>query len=156
MKVFISYSLNDAEQYILSILAKRLKEQGYVVSTGYNINSTFRNDQNISQINNSNLFIGLITTFGNANDKVIQEWQYARTRKIPSLLLTENTVWSISPQYANDPNIIRFDRNNPEPSIESVRRRIETSRSMQENNDSAWLIGGLAILALIGLLADED
>lgn len=156
MKVFISYSLNDVEQYILSILAKRLKEQGDVVSTGYNTISTFQNNQNLSQINNSNLFIGLITASGNANNNVIIEWQHARGRKIPSLLLIEETV-SIAPQYKNDPNIIKFNRNNPEPSIDLVRHRINASRSPQPtNNDNAWLIGGLAILALIGLLSDDD
>jgi hypothetical protein len=155
MKVFISYSLNDAQQYVLSILAKRLKEQGHIVSTGYSVASLGQNNHNLSQINNSNLFIGLITAFGNANDNVIKEWQHARAKKIPTLLLIENIV-PVAQEYSNDPNIIRFNRNNPEPSIDLVRNRIEASRSSQEtNNDGAWLIGGLAILALIGLLSKE-
>jgi hypothetical protein len=98
----------------------------------------------------------LITAFGNANSKVIQEWQHARGRKIPSLLLIENVV-PVTPQFLNDSNIIRFDRNNPETSIESVKRRISISKTTQDvDNDNAWLIGGLAILALIGLLSSED
>lgn len=156
MKVFISYSLDDAEQYVLSILAKRLKEKGYIVLTGYHIASPYNNDHNHSQINNSNLFIGIIASFGNTNNYVSQDWQFAKSRNIPSLLLIENAV-SITHKQINDPNIIRFDRNNPEPSIELVKRKIEESRAPQQaSSDSAWLIGGLAILALIALLSDDD
>lgn len=150
--------MNDSEQYVLSVLAKKLKEQGHVVSTGYDSSFTLM-DYNIPpQINSSNLFIGLITASGNANNRVLQEWNHAISRRIPSLLLIENRV-PINPPYYNDPNIIVFDRLNPEPSIEMVRNKINSSRQAQLTNTSgnnAWLIGGLALLALIGLLSSED
>lgn len=155
MKVFISYSLNDTEQYILSILAKKLKEQGYVISTGYNLMPGFQNNQNLSQIDASHLFIGILSGYGNAKLNVVQEWQHAKSKKIPALLLVENNI-VLTPQSGADANVIRFDRNNPEPSIETVRNKINLSRvPAQDNNDNAWLFGGLAILALIGLLSSN-
>ena len=150
--------MNDSEQYVLSVLAKKLREQGDVVSTGYDSSFSLM-DYNIPhQINSANLFIGLITATGNANTRVLQEWNHAINRRIPSLLLIENRV-PVNPPYHGDPNIIRFDRMNPEPSIEMVRNKINASRQSQLANTSgnnAWLIGGLAVLALIGLLSSED
>lgn len=156
MRVFISYSLNDQEQFVLSVLAKKLREQGYIVSTGYNIPSQFQNQQNLSQISNSNLFIGLITNTGQANNHVLKEWEQAKTKKIPSLLLIENTV-RINAPYQNDPNIVVFNRYNPEPSIELIRQKIHSSKEVEKTGDesTAWIIGGLAALALIALLANE-
>lgn len=158
MRAFISYSLNDAEQYVLTVLARRLQEQGFVVSSSYNLFASALSNEVSNQINKSSLFIGLITATGNANNRVITEWQQALSKKIPSLLLVERTV-PLKQSFQSNPNVVLFDRHNPEPSIALVRDRINQSRhSTQTGNDNtvAWLLGGLAVLALIGLLSKDD
>ena len=158
MKAFISYSLNDSEQYVLTILASKLKEQGFIVATSYNALNNILDYNSFSQLNRSSLFIGLITQTGNANQRVYTEWKEATKRQIPSLLLVENNV-SIHSTVLKHQNVIIFDRHNPEPSIDLVKNKIKTSRQVsptKTDNTAAWLLGGLAALALIGLLSNDD
>lgn len=154
MKAFISYSLNDSEQFVLTILSQQLGEEGFIVISNYGLNFT---NETQFQINNSNLLIGLITRSGDTNNRVFQEWQYASNRRIPAILLVENTV-HIHQSIQHNENVVRFDRNNPNRAIESVRNKISLAKqTVQANNDKAvaWIIGGVAVLALIGLLSNK-
>jgi len=156
MKAFISYSLNDAEQYILTILSIQLKEQGFIASTNHNLFNELEHNR-FPQLNKSNLFIGLITSTGNANNRVFEEWEQAISQKIPSLLLVENNV-KISTSLLQHPNVITFDRHNPESSIELVKNKIKLSRQntqVKNDNTFAWILGGLAAIVVIGLLSND-
>ena len=158
MRAFISYSLNDSEQFVLTILARKLKEQGFIVSSSYNLFSKTLDYETFTQLYKSNFFIGLISITGNANDRVFNEWRQAVSKQIPSLLLVENNV-TVHPTILQNQNVVVFDRHNPKPSIELVKNKINSSRqSLQPNNDNtlAWILGGLAAIALIGLLANDD
>jgi len=153
MRAFISYSLNDAEQFVLTILSGYLKEQGFIVSANYDLFSN-----NIpTQLNKSNLFIGLITYNGNENDRVFNEWEQAISQKIPSLLLIESNV-KIDSSILQHPNVIIFDKYNPAPSIELVKNKINSAKQNiqpKNNNAFAWILGGLAAIVLIGLLSKD-
>lgn len=158
MRAFISYSINDSEQYVLSILARKLKEQGFIVSSSYNLYSTLVDFQTYSQLNKSSLFIGIVTGDGADINRVYQEWRIALQKRIPAILLVEDVV-AIGSELLSHPNIIRFNKTRPETSIEVVRQKINASRqSTSQSNDNAvaWVIGGLAVLALIGLLSNDD
>lgn len=152
MKAFLSYSLNDSEQYVLSILVKKLNEQGFIVSSSYE-NYNFIGFEQFSQINSSNLFIGVITVTSQEYLRVVNEWEAAVKRKVPALLLVDNAV-TVNPPYSTNPNIIRFDKYNPTPSIETVKAKIEQSKETNQDNAAAWALGGLAVLALIALLSN--
>ncbi len=152
MKAFLSYSLNDSEQYVLSILVKKLNEQGFIVSSSYD-NYSFIGFEQFNQINSSNLFIGVITATSREYERVINEWEAAVKRKVPALLLVDNAVTVHAP-YSTNPNIIRFDKYNPDPSIETVKKKIAQSRETSQDNSTAWALGGLAVLALIALLSN--
>jgi hypothetical protein len=154
MRAFLSYSLNDAEQYVLSILANKLNEHGFIVSSNYNGRS-FIDFEKFNSINNANLFIGVITATSYESDRVFREWQTAIQRKVPALLLLEDTV-VLHQDYTNHPNIIRFNRYNPQPSIDAVRSKITPGAPAPADNVAAWVLGGFAILALISLLSDKN
>ena len=161
MRAFISYSINDSEQYVLSILARKLKEQGFIVSSSYNLYSTLVDFQTYSQLNKSSLFIGIITGDGTDINRVYNEWKIALQKRIPAILLIEDVV-AVGQELQSHPNIIRFNKLRPETSIEIVRQKINISRQPnlqigKQNNDNtaAWLLGGLAVLALIGLLSKD-
>ncbi|HRE57846.1 MAG TPA: hypothetical protein PLW09_08480 [Candidatus Kapabacteria bacterium] len=158
MRAFISYSLNDAEQFVLTVLASKLKEQGFIVSTSHNLFNNTLDYNTFTQLSKSNLFIGLITFTGNANERVFNEWKQATYRQIPSLLLVENNV-DINQGILPQQNVVVFDRHNPEPSIELVKSKINSSRqNIQQKNDNtlAWLLGGIAAISLIALLSRND
>ena len=161
MRAFLSYSLNDAEQYVLTILARKLREQGFVVSLSYNVCSNTLDYETFNQINKSNLFIGIITKTGNANRRVFNEWKEATKRRIPSLLLIEDNV-TVSPKLAEHPNVLFFNRQKPKRAIETIKTRIaKTKQSIlgkkrDNDNTMAWVFGGLAALAIIGLLANDE
>jgi hypothetical protein len=153
MRAFLSYSLNDAEQYVLSILANKLNEQGFIVSSNYNGRS-FIDFERFNAINNANLFIGVITATSHETERVFQEWDTAIQRKVPALLLLEDTVL-LRQDLVNHPNIIRFNRYKPQRSIDAVKSKITPNTSAPADNIAAWALGGLAILALISLLSDR-
>lgn len=162
MRAFISYSINDSEQYVLSILARKLKEQGFIVTSSYNLYSTLVDFQIYSQLNKSSLFIGIITGDGSDINRVYDEWKIALQKNIPAILLIEDIV-EVGQELQNHPNIIRFNKAQPETSIENVRQKIDASRQpnnqvgkQNTNNTTAWLLGGLAVLALIGLLSNDE
>lgn len=161
MKAFVSYSLNDSEEYILTILSRKLREQGFSIVSSYREYRNTLDYETFSQLSKSNLFIGVITKKGQANKQVFAEWREATKRQIPALLLIEENV-NVTPYLRNQSNVLFFNRHRPEVAIEAVRTKItrnnqRTISTRQRNdNSAAWILGGLAALAIIGLLANDD
>ncbi|WP_028978183.1 hypothetical protein [Sporocytophaga myxococcoides] len=175
MKAFISCSINETEKYIISILAIELGQKGFVLKSSFNTDhgSEVMADISTNEIINSRLFIGILSSKGNNKTKVLQDYKYARFMRIPSLLLVENNV-----KFRQDidklPNVIRFDRDNPELSIQKVKKIISPDKKRQlkpiakknsitkkeeffDNNDGlALVLGGAALIALIALLSSND
>jgi hypothetical protein len=73
MKAFISYSLNDTDQYILTILSRKLNEEGFSIWSSHSGNSTVLDFKTFSRLNKSNLFIH--TENNQANNRVLEEWK---------------------------------------------------------------------------------
>ncbi len=157
-KAFISYSIKDSEQYVLTLLSNLLREEGFTIDSSFDFldhGDSFRDIKN--KIANSGLFIGLITAAGK-NKYVLAEWQEAQNSNTPSLLLIEDTI-ELKSASSNNQNILRFNRNYPESAIEEATFKIRKSKETQvddvSDNIVGWILGGLAILAIITLLSDD-
>ena len=154
MKAFISYSLNDKDQYILTLLSTELRKRGFVIRQSNDFHTEMSSLTKVN-INQSQLFIGLLTGDGHEVKRVQKEWRFASKSKIPRILLIENTVRLNGEIKA--PHII-FDRYNPQSAIDSLTRKInqKKKKSNQDSKALSWILGGAALLAIIGLLSNDD
>lgn len=157
-KVFISYSFKDSELYIVTLLFEKLHKLGYSVeSTNSNFDYVPLNKfYSINNIQNSNLFIGIITNESHSINHVLNEWRTANSKGIKTILIIENGV------KVKDQNIkyISFDRHNPKPAIDklfSIRKAPAPVKKDSESKDilvaSAIILG---IAALISLLSGDS
>jgi hypothetical protein len=155
MNAFISYSIGDNEQYILSLLAQKLGGNGINLVTSYNQSDAI-DWQTTNEIKNATFFIGLITKTGRPRKtaRVIQEFRQAQQFNKPSIMLIENDV-PVSPWVINNENAVRFNRYFVSQAIEEVNQRIKTSQVQPSPNAAAWILGGIGILALLSWLSDE-
>jgi hypothetical protein len=160
MRAFISFSVNDSEQNIVSILSMKLQDQGYSTITNY----TYSNS--VVGVNKSHLFIGIITSNDNeSNKKVFDDWKYATAQNIPALLLVEKNKQiglfenPFQQAEANNPNFISFDRKNAEPSVAIAQLRIEeATKNIAKNeyqhngtNWLAWMLAGVPAITVMNL-----
>jgi hypothetical protein len=154
MKAFLSYSLNDTDQYILTLLANELKKRGFTLNQSNDFNMEMSSLTKVN-INKSQVFIGLITGDGQEKERVQKEWRLANIANISSILMIENTV-PISSDF-NFPYIL-FDRLNPQKAIDKLNSKTTSIKKSteQDSNGWAWILGGAAILAIIGLLSRND
>ena len=80
-KAFISYAMQDSEQYVLTLLANLLMSENFQIDSSFNEYGKTVSQSTIKKINESSLFIGLITEFGNRNKNVFDEWKMAIQKK---------------------------------------------------------------------------
>jgi hypothetical protein len=149
MKAFVSYSINDNDQYLLTLLSSKLREKNFVVVTSQNFYNRNLDYSTQYEISNSHLFVGIITGRGIEKDRVLKEWNYAISRNIPTLLLIEDTV-SVNPGFNG--NYILFNRYYPQNAINEINRRMQIQGS---NEALPWILGGAAILAILALISND-
>lgn len=154
INVFLSYSLNDQDEYILSLLANQLQNKGCSIYQSSNFSKEL-SPLTINDIKNSQLVIGLVTGKSVERDRIMNEWQTAINFKIPTILIVEDIV-PIDSSF-NHP-IITFSRNNPQLAVEELRKKMDKMQNKKDENSSAaaWLIGGAVVLGLISLLTDDS
>lgn len=150
MRVFISYSFQDEELYLLSLLIDKLQGQGHQIRT-----TDFILDNNRFHLNSSDLFIGIVTNYSDDISNVLDDWDYAKKLNKKTILLIEEGV------QVNDKSIsfIRFNRNKPELAINQllgVKPNVPAKKS--SDLEDGLIIGGIivGIAALISLLAGTD
>lgn len=156
MKAFVSYSISDNNEFILTLLSSKLREKNFIVTTSHNFYSNIIDYATMNDIATSQLFIGIITGKGNERKRVLEEWSYAEKRNVPNLLLIEDTV-TINKTFKGD--YIKFNRLKPETAINEIHKRMTpTKQNVTKNSDDIipWILGGAALLAIIGLLASND
>jgi hypothetical protein len=156
MKAFISYSINDKDQVIVTLLSNNLRKQGFQIITSQNFYNNILDYTTKIKIDNSRIYFGIITKYGREKNRVITEWKYAKKMKIPNILLIENSV-NLNKNFTG--NYIVFDRNNPQKAINKIQQRMTNVRkSNTSNNDNVWpwIIGGAALLGIIGLLSKDE
>ena len=160
MRAFISDSVNNKNERLITLLSSFLSERGFYVE-GSDTPHTLELDRRTkSQINNAHLFIGVITDNGAYLDRVTKDWQYAEEKKIPNILLIEDTV---PLNYNFTGNYIRFNRKNPQQAIDTIQARmyppapVESSKNNNSANDVfAWLLGGAVLIALLGAFSSAN
>lgn len=156
MKAFLSYSLNDADQFVVPLTARRLQDRGFFVTNGYYKPTDHIGYQTLNQINTSQLFIGIITNSGQSNQRVYNEWVHAIENKTPAILLVEDR-YQLNNELKNHPNIIRFNRYRPQNAINKIKFKMDKSKDFNTQLEEAapWILGGIAIIALIELLSKD-
>ncbi|NHN25179.1 hypothetical protein FIA58_005755 [Flavobacterium jejuense] len=153
MKVFLSYSLNDQDLFILTLLAEELNKKGFIINQSNDFHTEMSSLTRVN-INNSNLFIGLISGTGHEKNRVINEWRLATSKNIPCIFLIENTV-PINQNFKS--KYLIFDRYNPHQAIEELKKTINIKKENQnDSNALAWILGGAALLSIISLLSKDD
>ncbi len=155
MKIFLSYSLNDNEQYVLILLAEKIKQEGHTIVTSY---QNTIDGNTLALIEKTHIFIGLITSESINTNKVLGEWKYALSKSTPSLLLIEDNIILNDEilEKTHNSNIVRFNKRSPETAISFVKQHINQIQGRESNNASAaWLLGGAALIVLIALLAKK-
>lgn len=153
MKVFLSYSLNDRDLFILTLLAEELNKKGFYINQSNDFNSKM-SSLTMVNINNSSLFIGLISGTGQEKKRVEREWQLANSKNIPCILLIENTV-SVDRNFKS--KYIIFDRYNSHHAIEELKIIMnEKKENQSDSNALAWILGGAALIAIINILSKEN
>ena len=158
MKTYIAYSLSDSERYMVSVLAFRFQDQNFRTDLSLFKYEDEPNFSTRSDIKSSHLFVGIATQDGDKLDFVHKEWLYALKVHIPAILLIEDELLTLNSQLKDHPNILVFNRLNPEAAIHQINQNIKAAAAKQEGkpNDSlAWMIGGFAITPLIELLSKQ-
>jgi hypothetical protein len=156
MNAFISYSIADNEQYILTLLAQRISETGLTLVTSYN-QGDWPDPQATDEIRNSAVFIGLMTSSGRLakRNRVYSEFKQANLFNRPAILLIEDNIPVLWEGIYH--NTIRFNRRNIGQTVEEVNNRIRTSQLQPPPtaNAAAWVLVGIGVLALLSLLSSD-
>jgi hypothetical protein len=151
MKVFISYSINDKDQFILTLLSSKLIKSGYQINQSIDFKKEKISSLTKINISKSDLFIGIITGNGFEQKRIMSEWRCAQVGKIPAILLVENTV-SVNENFKF--KYIVFDRKNPREAIKLLNLEIQKQDKQKDINALNWVLGGAAILLVLSLLDD--
>ena len=145
-RVFISYSIEDSNLHLISLLLEHLRKNNYSVSVS---NQWIDSDLKIA---NSDIFIGIITNKSNSIDYVVKEWQVARGKKIPDVLIVEEGV---NVDESSDINFIRFNRANPQSAINqlfNLNKHTVAQKKKENADDVADVLLGVAVVAGIAAL----
>jgi hypothetical protein len=153
MKAFISYSLNDQEMYLLTLLSSKLKERGFTILQSTDFYGEMSSKTKVD-IDKSDLFIGIITENSDEQNRVMSEWRLAGVTNKPLILLVENGV-NVSKDF--NYYYIRFDRYNPKNAVNELNKKITCSRKRGNDSDSwLWVVGGAAVIGLLALLSSSN
>lgn len=160
MKAYISPSVPDDEQNILSALSKRIRTNGITPVAGYHKFGQNNSELAFHEISKANLFIGVITGNSCEMERVYNEWQFALKSETPALLLIEDTVDCDGfPLINKNPDVIRFNRaskTNLNKTIQMVRTKSNAASNRVENasfvRETAWFIGGPVAITLLNIL----
>ncbi len=145
-RVFVSYSIEDRNLHLITLLLEHLRNNNYDV-----IASNYRLDYQMS-ILNSSLFIGIITHNSKSSKYVEAEWQIAKKNNIQNILIIEEGV---TINDSNNISYIRFNRSNPQDAIDKLfqRNKPTTSQNNKKNNDAVSdVLLGVAMVAGIAAL----
>jgi len=155
MRAYLSYSLNDEQQYVVTVLAQVLREKGYELTVGGGRGLRVLPGASRNPWIGCGLFIGVITQSGAESDRVIDEYNKAIDLSIPSLLLVDENIAKRAGIQPHN-GIVTFNASYPQAAMEQVRRNVQQAHIQPRSDDTgAWVLGGLGVLALIALLSSK-
>ncbi len=149
-RVFVSYSIEDRNLHLITLLLEHLRKNNYSVSVS---NQWIDSDIKIAS---SDVFIGIVTNKSNSVDYVVKEWKTAKKNNIQNILIVEDGI------SINDSSIsyIRFNRSSPQEAINelfNINKSVVSSQQKKNSNDVADILLGVAVVAgmaaLISLLS---
>lgn len=143
MRVFVSYSFIDKELYLLTLLVSKLREKGNIVQLSDN------NYFSENYINNSELFVGLITNHSHSINNVFNEFLIAEKYNKQRILLIEEGI----DVNRNDIQYIRFNRNNPQLAINQLFKENENKPSEKTSVVEDFVTAGVVIAGIAALLS---
>lgn len=156
MNAFISYSIANSEQYILTLLSQKVSEIGLTLVASYD-QGNWPNTQATDEIKNAAVFIGLMTSSGplGKRNRVYAEFKQANLFSRPAILLIEDNIPVLWEGHYH--NTIRFNRHNIGQTIQEVNNRIAISQQQTPEvpNAAAWILAGIGVLALLSLLSSD-
>ncbi|MCE7995491.1 MAG: OCTOPUS family protein [Roseivirga sp.] len=155
MRVFVSYSFNDSELHLLTLLLEKLRNAGHYVESSVSVYHDYLNNNSEHKIQSSDLFLGIITNDSDSIREVEQEWHIAQQNNVESILLVEEGV-SVDDQTIKH---ISFNRHNPKPSINKLFGAAQGSKKKSDDPSSVLIGAGIVIAgvaALIALLSGGD
>ena len=121
-KVFLSYSIEDSNLYLITLLLEHLRKNNYSVS----VSAHWEGSE--SKIATSDIFIGIITNNSNSVNYVVKEWKIAKENNIPDLLIVEDGV-----KIGESSNVIRFNRTRPNEAIDKLFKPATPTKKKQNN-----------------------
>jgi hypothetical protein len=146
MKVLITHSVGDEEQFWITRFASQLREQNITPISGYSLDMV-----------SPNLVIGLATMSGSNEKQFLEDYEIAHKKKVPFLMLIERNSYVTSKINLND-EVIFFEKGNIEEAIEIAKSRFDMAAKNISNKPlsflkkySIWLIAGpiLIIAAMV-------
>jgi hypothetical protein len=155
MNAFVSHATHSSEQYIVSLVAKKLADNQIGAVTNF-VHTEGIDLQTSAQIRKATIFIGLVTNAGTTyrKNQVFTEFQFALQNQRPSILLVEQGTRI--PAWLDQSKIIVFSRYNIDGALQIANHHIDLAKATQQGKENAaWLLGGVAILALLALLAND-
>lgn len=152
MRAFISHSINDKDQYILTLLSSKLRQKGFIITSSKNFYGTTVDYATQNLISESHLFIGIVTRQGLERIRVIDEWKFSKKRSIPNILLIEDSL-KIQENFKG--NYVVFSRRNPQPAIDLITNKMKQTTNTK-TDIVPWILGGAALLAIIEILSDNS
>ena len=147
--VFISYSIEDRNLHLITLLLEHLRKNNFHVSV-----STQWLDSKL-RIANADYFIGIITSNSKSIDYVVKEWKTAQENNVPYILVVENGVRVEDPENLS---FIRFNRFNPQEAInkllyKSQNRTLVPKKKTKDDEAISNVIIGVAGIALVAGIA---
>ena len=117
-QAFIAYSIPQSDAHMVYELGELMERQGYTVVYNYDHPDHPNGQHMYDEVAVSGMFVGLITSQIKWQ-QVIQLWQYAKSQRIPAVILKEDKI-NLPGNFSRDPDIITYRRFMPENPIQRI------------------------------------
>ncbi|MEM6725933.1 MAG: hypothetical protein AAF598_17960 [Bacteroidota bacterium] len=154
MKAFVSYAIDDQDEFVPTYIAEQLRTENFAVTSSYYEYRGKLKTETKQGIRAAHLYIGLITANGMEKNRVLHEYNFATKENIPALLLSEDTI-KIDPAIAKQGNVVFFNRHQPERAESIIQRKLTDhgkDQKASKQDTYAWMLGGRVMRSVLNFL----